>query len=183
MALSIVVTAGILTAVVRHIRNEEHCRVEQGSTEVKSPFSNSQGNCVDAEYVVLPDGEFVKLTDTKSKTGNVALLFDRDEWNAFMRAPEVFQWDALKAASQVKEAQQRIAGKPVAPDPQRRTPENLAYINGKHAERAGWVPFTFERFCRRFAHDEKDPKARALYDAFQSGRRAEAHEKSIAEGH
>lgn len=186
VAFAIVTTAATLSYLVRHNRHEEHCLVK-GSAEVKSPYSNSQGNCVDVEHVILPDNEFVKVIDTKGKTGeNVQLLFDRNEWDAFISSVRdgLFDWEALKAHRAAMETSpQRIAGKPVSPDPQRRTPENLAYINGKHAERAGWVPLTFERFCRRFTHDENDPKARKLYDAFQSGRRAEAHEKSIAEGH
>lgn len=153
---------------------------------MKSSFSNSQGNCVDVTIRPYGDVDHVVVTDTKGKTGKgTYLLFDEAEWKAFTDGVQggELTWEALQAARDVADAQRRIAGKRVAPDPQRRTPENLAYINGRHAERMGWVPYTFERFCRRFAHDETDPKARSLYDAFQNGRRAEAHDKAIAEGH
>lgn len=153
---------------------------------MKSSYSNSQGNCVDVVIGTYGDEDHVVVMDTKGKTGKgTYLLFDENEWRAFTDGVQngELTWEALQAERETRMNSHRIAGKRVAPDPQRRTPENLAYINGRHAERNGWVPYTFERFCRRFAHDVNDAKSRALYDAFQNGRRAEAHEKSIAEGH
>jgi hypothetical protein len=131
-------------------------------------------------------GVHVVVTDTKDKTGKgVHLLFDRREWDAFINGVKdgEFDWDALLTEMHRKIRSGRVAGEPVSPNPQRRTPENLAYTNGRHAERNGWVPYTFERFCRRFKYDESDPRSRNLYDAFQTGRRAEAHDQAIAEGH
>jgi len=153
---------------------------------MKSSFSNSQGNCVDVTIRPYADEEYVVVTDTEHKTGKgTHLLFRKDEWDAFVLGIQDGQltWDALQAARDMADTQRRIAGRKVAPDPQRRTPENLAYINGRYAERNGWVPYDFERYCRRFALHTDNPKAKAMYDAFQSGRRAEAHEKAISEGH
>lgn len=152
---------------------------------MKSKYSQANSNCVNVEHVVLPDGEFIKVTDTKGKTGPYAeLLFDRDEWVAFILGAKSgqFDWDAIIAAQNLPKPR-RVAGSKVAPDPGHRTPENLAYINGRHAERAGWAPVNLSFFCRKFNHDVDDPRTAALYGAFQNGRRAEAHDKSIAEGH
>lgn len=152
---------------------------------MKSKYSQGVSNCVDVEHVVLPDGEFIKVTDTKGKTGPYAeLLFDRDEWDAFIRGARdgQFMWDAIRAAQSLPKPR-RVAGTKVTPDRGNRTPENLAYVNGRHAERNGWVPLTFDRFCRRFKHDETDARSKNLYDAFQTGRRAEAHELALSEGH
>lgn len=151
---------------------------------MKSPYCGNSNSCVDATIRPYADEDHVVVTDTASKTGKgTYLLFDEDEWNKFVRAVKdgVFDWDALQAQRRLEA--RRVAGTPVAPDTSRRTPENLAYVNGRHAERAGWVPYTLAMFCRKFSHDVNDDRSRALYDAFQNGRRAEAHDKSIAEGH
>lgn len=151
---------------------------------MKSPYCGNSNSCVDATIRPYADEDHVVLTDTASKTGKgVYLLFDEDEWKDFVRGVKdgAFDWDALQAQRRL--AARRVAGTPVAPDTSRRTPENLAYVNGQYAERNGWVPLTFERFCRKFTHDVNDDKSRSLYDAFQTGRRAEAHEKSMREGH
>lgn len=152
---------------------------------MKSKFSQGVSNCVDVVIRVYADEEHVVVTDTKSKTGKgTYLLFERDEWDAFILGAKSgqFDWDAIMAAQSLPQPR-RVAGTKVAPDTGHRTPENLAYTNGRHAERNGWVPYTFERFCRRFKHDESDPRSKGLYDAFQNGRRAEAHDQSIAAGH
>lgn len=152
---------------------------------MKSKYSQANSNCVNVEHVILPDGEFIRVTDTKGKTGPLAeLLFDRDEWVAFIRGAQddQFDWDAI-IASQGLPKPRRVAGSPVAPDAGRRTPENLAYVNGRHAEKNGWAPFTIASFSRRFSHDLNDPRTTALFEAFQTGRRAEAHDSAMAEGH
>lgn len=63
-------------------------------------------------------------------------------------------------------------------DGSKRTGENIAYTNGRHAERAGWVPYSFEMFCRKFHHETMSERSRRYYESFQTGRRAEALEAS-----
>lgn len=149
---------------------------------MKSPFSNSTGNCVDV--AMTRDGEHVRVTDTKGKTGDVELLFTHDEWEAFVKGcvAGAFAWDKIpldvtddrpitpreKKALLAKFEQTGMA----------RTPENMAYVNGRHAERAGWVHYSYTMFCKKFHLSENDRKSVTCYDAFQTGRRAEAHENT-----
>lgn len=164
-------------------------RVRQVGSEgrkMKSPYSNSHGNCVDVTMRSYGDEDHIVVTDTKAKTGKgTMLLFTRNEWDAFIRAAKegVFDWDTIDAdrdrpmtKGERAQLERRFA------QGHARTPENLAYVNGQHAERAGWVHFTIERFARKYRHDLADPKTAALYDAFQTGRKAEAHERSMREG-
>jgi uncharacterized protein DUF397 len=152
---------------------------------VKSPYSNSSGNCVDVTMRPYGDEDHVVVSDTKSKTGKgVILLFTRDEWDAFLRAAkeDLFDWDVIDydrdrpiTRGERARLEQKFA------QGLARTPENLAYVNGRHAERAGWVPTTFERFCKKYHHSENEPRSRSLYEAFMTGRRAEAHDRSISQ--
>lgn len=160
---------------------------------MKSPFSNSQGNCVDVTMRTHGDEDHVVVIDTKSKTGKGAqLLFNQGEWEAFIKAAKigVFDWEAL---SDERERPLLKGERPLTKGERAklerrydtgmaRTPENLAYVNGRHAERAGWVPFTLERFCTRYHHEPSDDASARLFEAFQTGRRAEAHDTSMAEG-
>lgn len=154
---------------------------------MKSPYSNSHGNCVDVTMRPYGDEDHIVVSDTKAKTGKgVTLLFTRDEWDAFIRAAKegLFDWDLIDAdrdrpITKGERAQlERKFAQGLA-----RTPENQAYVNGQHAERAGWVPYTIERFARKYHHDLSDPKTATLFEAFQTGRRAEAHDRSMREGH
>lgn len=152
---------------------------------MKSPYSNSQGNCVNVEHVTFPDGEYIEVTDTKGKTGShTRLLFTREEWDAFERGARdgVFSWDAIKASARFPENSDRVADRSAEPIPQRRTPENIAYVNGRHAERRGHLVLSYVAFCRRFNHSTSDTRSRAIYDAYLTGRRAEAHEVALGKG-
>lgn len=149
---------------------------------MKSSFSNSTGNCVDV--VKRRDGTVV-VTDTKNKTGDVELMFTPEEWKSFIRGVMAGQFNHPALPYDVTDdrpmtsRERHAALNRVGRDGMTRTPENLAYVNGQHAERAGWVPYTLAMFCRKFNHDKADPKVTALFDAFQTGRRAEAHENSM----
>jgi hypothetical protein len=160
---------------------------------MKSPYSNSQGNCVDCTIRTHADEDFVVVIDTKAKTGKGAqLLFDQGEWDAFIRAAKEghFDWEALQDERDepLLKGERPLTKGERAKLEQRydvgmaRTPENLAYVNGRHAERAGWVPFTIERFAKRYHHDPSAPETARLFDAFQTGRRAEAHDASMMKG-
>lgn len=161
--------------------------MDSGREQVKSPYSNSQGNCVDVELVILPDGEFVKVIDTKGKTGKgKTLLFDRGEWDAFVQGVKdgLFDWNALDAdRDRPMTRGERVRLERKFAEGLARTPENLAYVNGRHAERAGWVPYTIDRFARKYHHDPNAPETAKLFEAFQTGRRAEAHDASMSGGH
>lgn len=149
---------------------------------MKSQFSTGNSNCVDV--VKRKDGTVV-VTDTQRKTGDVELLFTPEEWKTFVRGVMTGQFnhpaipydvaDDRPMTRQERDASLMRAGR----DGLTRTPENLAYVNGQHAERAGWVPYTIEMFCKKFNHDKADPKTKDLFEAFQTGRRAEAHEISM----
>jgi hypothetical protein len=149
---------------------------------MKSSFSNSTGNCVDVTK--RRDGTVVVI-DTKNKTGDVELLFTPEEWTAFVLGVKTGQFDHVALpytitddrpmTTRERQAALRRAGKNTTA----RTPENLAYVNGQHAERAGWVPYTLEMFARRYNLDITETATKRMYEAFQTGRRAEAHEISM----
>lgn len=144
---------------------------------MKSIFSKSQGNCVD---VTKTDNGMIRVRDTERKTGDVDLLFTRDEWEAFTKGVMISQFKYENVP--YENADREIAyGERVeiekATRRTRRTPENIAYVNGRHAEKAGWVPYSYEMFCRRFGHEPENDRSRRLYESFQTGRRAEALEK------
>lgn len=161
---------------------------------MKSPYSNSQGNCVDCTIRPYGDEDHVVVLDTKNKTGKgVILLFDKDEWDAFIRSAKEghFDWEALQYErdNPLSEKDRPLTKGERAKLTHRyeqglaRTPENLAYVNGRHAERAGWLPLSTEQFARKYHHDPTTLETMRLYQAFQTGRRAEAHDASMAEGH
>lgn len=147
---------------------------------MKSSFSNSQGQCVD---VTKSRKGNIRIRDTKNKTGEIFLEFTPDEYEAFVKGIMIGELrydkipldetdvDPLTAGMRAISSQMKRAFATT-----QRTPENLAYTNGRHAERSGWVPYTFEMFCRRFHHDPSDDRSRRLYESFQTGRRAEALE-------
>lgn len=149
---------------------------------MKSKFSIGNSNCVDVTK--RRDGTVV-VRDTKNKAGDVELLFSRDEWVSFLSGviAREFMYESLPydvADDRPMTRQERHAALTRAGrDGLTRTPENLAYVNGQHAERAGWVPYTMTMFAKKFNHDPADSKTKALFDAFQTGRRAEAHEISM----
>lgn len=143
---------------------------------MKSTHSSAHGNCVDVDK--SDDGITVRVRDTKSKTGDAELIFDRPEWDAFITGVKAgqFDWDRIPSATPVP-APRRTNKFDLSR--QRRTPENIAYFNGRHAERNGWVHYTIERFCRKFnIADPNSATAKRLYESFQTGRRAEAIESS-----
>ncbi len=152
---------------------------------MKSSFSTGNSNCVDVDFVEIDGVEYVELTDTKRKTGDTRLLFTRDEWIAFTNGVQndEFDWDRLRRHSGRRSRVGRVAGQPITVTGFARTPENQAYVNGRHAARSGrMVPWSFETFCRRFRHDPADARSQRIYSAYTTGFRAEAHEKSMNEG-
>lgn len=149
---------------------------------MKSSFSHGTSNCVD---VTKTRNGTVRVRDTKHKTGDVELEFTRAEWLAFVLGVAQREFDYIRLPFDTTDdrpmtnRERTAALTRAGQDGLTRTPENLAYVNGQHAERAGWVPYTLGMFCRKFNHDVKDAKTKALYDAFMTGRRAEAHEISM----
>ncbi len=153
---------------------------------MKSPYSNSTGNCVNVRMVregAYRTDDYMEVTDTKNKTGQgVRLLFTEDEWKAFTRAVKegLFDWDQMdEDRDRPMTRGERVSLERQYAQGLARTPENLAYVNGRHAERAGWVHYTIERFASKYRHDPASPETAKLYEAFQTGRRAEAHDASM----
>jgi hypothetical protein len=148
---------------------------------MKSSFSQGNSNCV---HVTKTRDDMIRVRDTKNKTGDVELEFTPDEWISFVRgvfhdefALNKIPYDTSDDRPMTKK-ERHAALLRAGIDESTRTPENLAYVNGRFAERAGWVPYTFAMFCRKYHHDPAATRSNALYDAFQTGRRAEAHESS-----
>jgi hypothetical protein len=52
----------------------------------------------------------------------------------------------------------------------RRTPEELARVNGRYAERMKWPVMTFDQFCKRFRVSTTADNADRLYRCFEDGR-------------
>lgn len=123
----------------------------------------------------------VRITDTKNKTGDVELVFDRAEWEAFIAGVIAgeFGWDRIEPDTSDDRPMTERERAALIGNGARRTPENIAYVNGRHAERSGWVPYTFTMFCRRFKVPANGDTSFRLYESFQTGRRAEALEASV----
>lgn len=142
-------------------------------------MATEKRNGVSVELVETRDGTYVKLTGEFG-----SMLISREDWSLFTTRVTLGQlsWSALTADRRYLATARRIAGKVAVPDESRRTPENLAYVNGRYAEKSGWVPYTLAMFARKFNLNPDDPETEKLYRAFQTGRQAEAHDASIAEG-
>jgi len=147
---------------------------------MKSSFSIGNSNCVDVTKTRKGN---IRIRDTKNKTGDIYLEFTPDEYEAFVKGIMIGELRYDKIEADPADVDPLTAGMRAishqmkrAFNTTQRTPENLAYTNGRHAERSGWVPYTYEMFCRKFHHDPADDRSRRLYDSFQTGRRAEALE-------
>jgi len=137
---------------------------------MKSSFCGNSNSCAD---VTRTKRGYVRVKNTNFP--DVVVEFNRDEWEALTKGIMIGE---LKYASiPVEDADLTPAERNrIQKSRTQRTPENQAYVNGRFAERNGWVPMDFYAFCMKFHHPANGDRSHRLYESFITGRRAEALE-------
>jgi hypothetical protein len=139
---------------------------------VKSSFCGNSNSCAD---VTRTKRGYIRIRNTN--VPDVVVEFNRAEWEALTKGIMIgeLKYDAVPVEDADLTPAER---KRITQARTHRTPENQAFVNGRFAERNGWIHMDFIAFCRKFHHVAGEDRSHRLYESFLTGRRAEALENS-----